>query len=144
MLKIGNDHFETTQLEPKVDVCDRRYVFDAQAPANSGKPLVFKPTDACPAFVVNPKIAQHALEKQRTDDLEFARLLDVNGPAAPIYSALDGGMNNVFLPQFPGRVMLSKMTPLIGHAKPAADPLGRQEVVDEQNDGRLVLTQFGI
>ena len=30
MLKIGNDHFEATHLEPKVDVCDRRYVFDAQ------------------------------------------------------------------------------------------------------------------
>ena len=30
MLKIGNDHFETTHLQPKVDVCDRRYVFDAQ------------------------------------------------------------------------------------------------------------------
>jgi murein L,D-transpeptidase YafK len=29
MLKIGNDHFEATHLEPKVDVCDRRYVFDA-------------------------------------------------------------------------------------------------------------------
>ena len=26
MLKIGNDHFEATHLEPKVDVCDRRYV----------------------------------------------------------------------------------------------------------------------
>jgi murein L,D-transpeptidase YafK len=25
MLKIGNDHFETTHLEPRVDVCDRRY-----------------------------------------------------------------------------------------------------------------------
>jgi murein L,D-transpeptidase YafK len=32
MLKIGNDHFEATHLEPKVDVCDRRYVFDAQPP----------------------------------------------------------------------------------------------------------------
>ena len=35
MLKIGNDHFETTHLEPKVDVCDRHYVFDAQPPPNS-------------------------------------------------------------------------------------------------------------
>ena len=35
MLKIGNDHFETTQREPKVDVCNRRYVFDAQPLANS-------------------------------------------------------------------------------------------------------------
>src|SRR3981189_121672 len=25
MLKIGNDHFFTTRLEPKVDVCNRRY-----------------------------------------------------------------------------------------------------------------------
>ncbi len=112
MLKIGNDHFETTQLEPKVDVCDRRYVFDAQAPANSGKPLVFKPTDPCPDFVVNPKIAPRALEKQRADEREYARLLGDNVPAAPIYSALDGGMNTVFLERFPGRVMLSRMTPL--------------------------------
>ena len=35
MLKIGNDHFEATHLEPKVDVCNRRYVFDAQRPPNS-------------------------------------------------------------------------------------------------------------
>ena len=31
MLKIGNDHFEATHLEPKVDVCDKHYVFDAAA-----------------------------------------------------------------------------------------------------------------
>jgi murein L,D-transpeptidase YafK len=112
MLKIGNDHFETTQLEPKVDVCDRRYVFDAQAPANASKPLVFKPTDTCPDFVVNPKIAQRALEKQRADEREYARLLEGSVPAAPIYSGLDGGMNEIFLARFPGRVMLSRMTPL--------------------------------
>jgi murein L,D-transpeptidase YafK len=112
MLKIGNDHFETTQLEPKVDVCDRRYVFDAQAPANSSKPLAFNPTDKCPDFVVNPKIAQRALEKQRADEREYARLLIGNVPAAPIYSGLDGGMNKDFLARFPGRVMLSRMTPL--------------------------------
>ncbi len=32
MLKEGNDHFEVTHLEPKVDVCERHYVFDAQPP----------------------------------------------------------------------------------------------------------------
>ncbi len=52
MLKEGNDHFEVTRLEPKVDVCDRHYVFDAQPPANSTKPLVFSPTGRCPAFEV--------------------------------------------------------------------------------------------
>ena len=35
MLKQGNDHFEVTRLEPKVDVCDKRYVFDAEPKAGS-------------------------------------------------------------------------------------------------------------
>jgi murein L,D-transpeptidase YafK len=110
-LKIGNDHFETTHLEPKVDVCDRHYVFDAQAPPNSRNPLVFNPTDRCPAYVVNPKIAQRALEKQRADELEYAQLIQDNVPAAPMYSGLDGGMNQAFLGRFPGRIMLSKVLP---------------------------------
>ena len=77
-------------------------------PPNSPNPLVFNPTDKCPAFVVNPKIARRALEKQRADELEYAQLLEDNVPAAPIYSGLDGGMNKVFLARFPGRVTLSK------------------------------------
>src|SRR5271167_409244 len=58
MLKIGSDHFEATHLQPKVEVCNRRYVFDAQPPSNSTSPLVFDPAGRCPAFVVNPKIAR--------------------------------------------------------------------------------------
>ena len=108
MLKIGSDHFEATHLEPKVDVCNRLYVFDAQRRPKSSKPLVFNPTGKCPAFVVDPKIAPQALEKQRVDEIEYARLLEDNVPAAPIYSELDGGMNEVFLAQFPDRVTLSK------------------------------------
>src|SRR4029079_4357991 len=107
MLKIGNDHFEATHLEPKVDVCNRVYVFDAQRLPTSSKPLVFNPTGKCPAFVVNPKIARQALEKQRADELEYARLLEVNSPAHPIYSALNGGMNEAFVAQFPDKVTLS-------------------------------------
>jgi hypothetical protein len=57
---------------------------------------------------VNPKIARRALEKQRTDELEYARLLEDKVQAAPTYSELDGGMNEVFLAQFPDRVTLSK------------------------------------
>jgi len=108
MLKIGNDHFEATHLEPKVDVCNRLYVFDAKRPPNSPKPLAFDATGKCPTFVVDPKIARPALEKQRADELEYARLLEDNVPAAPIYSELDGGMNEVFLARFPDRVTFSK------------------------------------
>jgi murein L,D-transpeptidase YafK len=111
MLKVGNDHFEATHLEPKVDVCDRLYVFDAQAPPSSRNPLAFNPTGKCPAFVVNPKIARQALEKQRADEAEYAQLLKDDVPAAPIYSGLDGGMNKVFVKQFPNRVMLAKVMP---------------------------------
>src|SRR5580658_3007024 len=53
MIKVGNDHFEATHLEPKVDVCDRHYVFDAAQPPSSSKALAFDPTGKCPAFVVN-------------------------------------------------------------------------------------------
>src|SRR5690242_11908303 len=86
MLKIGNDHFETTQLEPKVDVCNRLYVFDAQPPPRSSTPFAFNPTGKCPAFVVNPKIAGPVLEKQRADELEYSQLVEDDVPTAPIYS----------------------------------------------------------
>jgi hypothetical protein len=111
MLKKGNDHFEATRLEPKVDVCNRLYVFDAQPAANSPNPFVLNPTGKCPAFVVNPKIARQALEKQRADEAEYAKLLEADVPAAPIYSGLDGGMNEAFRARFPGRVTLAKVMP---------------------------------
>lgn len=138
MLKIGNDHFETTQLEPRVDVCDRRYVFDAQPPPNSPHPLVFDPAKKCPAFVVKPEIARRALEKQRADELEYARLLQDDVPAAPIYSGLDGGMNKAFLAQFPYRVTLAKVMPYASYL-PQLPPI---PFVD--NDSSLTSRWFGV
>ncbi|MBR0809893.1 L,D-transpeptidase family protein [Bradyrhizobium diazoefficiens] len=111
MLKVGNDHFETTQREPKVDVCDRRYVFDAQPPPNSPHALMFNATEKCPPFVVDPEIARRALQKQRADERAYAQLVEDNVPAAPIYSGLDGGMNKAFQARFPGRVTLAKVMP---------------------------------
>ena len=134
MLKIGNDHFEATHLEPEVDVCNRLYVFDAQPPPNSPNPPVFNPTGKCPAFVVNPKIAR---QKQHTDEVEYAQLLKDNVPAAPIYSGLDGGMNKGFLARFPGRVTLAKVLPYASHL-PQLPPI---PWVD--NDGSLTSKLFG-
>jgi murein L,D-transpeptidase YafK len=96
MLKEGNDHFVVSHLEPKIDVCDRHYVFDAQPPANSTKPLVFSPTGRCPAYEVSQDIAGPALEKQRNDDYQIAQLIKDNAPVAPIVMGTDGGMNKVF------------------------------------------------
>jgi hypothetical protein len=138
MLKIGNDHFEATHLEPKVDVCDRLYVFDAQAPPNSPGPLVFNPIGKCPAFVINPKIARLAAEKQRADELEYAQLLEDDVPVAPMYSGLDGGMNKVFLWRYPGRVTLARVLPYASYL-PHLPPI---PWVD--NDGSLTSKFFGI
>lgn len=107
-LKTGNDHFEATHLEPRVDICNRAYVFNAQRPPKSAKPLAFSPAGPCPAYAVDPDIAQRVSGKQRADDVEYARLLADNAPAAPVYSELDGGMNEAFLAQFAGRISLSR------------------------------------
>jgi murein L,D-transpeptidase YafK len=96
MLKEGNDHFEVTHLEPKVDVCERHYVFDAQPPAGSTKPLAFTPSGRCPAYEVPQEIAGPAQEKQRNDEYQIAQLTKDNAPVAPITMGTDGGMNRVF------------------------------------------------
>ena len=140
MLKIGNDHFEVTHLEPKVDVCNRRYVFDAQPPANSTNPLVFDPAGHCPDFVVNPKIDRAALAKQRDDEVEYAQLVKDNVPVAPIYSGLDGGMNEVFRAQFPGIIvpLAIVLPPGSGPELPQMPPVPWTD-----NDGSLTNKVFG-
>jgi len=97
MIKVGNDHFEVSHLEPKVDVCERHYVFDAVPPASSTKPLVFNPTGRCPAFDINPQIAEAAAEKQRNDEYQLAELISRDVPVAPLNTNTDGGMNRVFV-----------------------------------------------
>ncbi len=97
MIKVGDDHFLVSHQEPKVDVCEKHYVFDAQAPDGSGKPLNFSPSGRCPAFVTNPDIATAANEKQRNDDYQLAQLAARDVPTVPLNNGnFDGGMNKVF------------------------------------------------
>jgi hypothetical protein len=95
MLKQGNDHFEVSKLEPKVNVCDKRYVFDAQSP--TGRALSFNASAKCPAYEVPEEIASLVRNKERTDDLQFADLSRRNVPLAPIKTNADGGMHPVFV-----------------------------------------------
>jgi murein L,D-transpeptidase YafK len=103
MIKQGYDHFEVTKLEPKVDVCEKRYVFNAAAPeasvmANGQTPaLNFSPAGKCPVFEVPAEIAEGVNEKQRKDEIEIAELTRRNIAMAPIRTGTDGGMNPVFL-----------------------------------------------
>jgi murein L,D-transpeptidase YafK len=137
MIKEGNDHFEATHLEPKVEVCNRRYVFDAQQPPNSSKALVFDPTGKCPAYVVNPKIAGPALEKEHADEVHYAALVKSNLPVAPIRSGLDGGMNRVFLAQVGGSIPPARVPP------PGSLPPQPAPVSTANNSGSLASKLFG-
>jgi murein L,D-transpeptidase YafK len=96
MLKVGDDHFLVSHMEPKVDVCEKHYVFDAVAPAGSTKALTFDPRGRCPAYEIDPQLAQEAMEKQRNDDYQLADLVSRDVATAPLGSATDGGMNRVF------------------------------------------------
>jgi len=96
MLKQGNDHFEVTRLEPKVDVCDKRYVFDAEPKAGSRQPLRFNAGAACPAYEVNQEVRDAVADKQRTDDAHYADYVRRNTPTVAVRTGRDGGMHSSF------------------------------------------------
>jgi murein L,D-transpeptidase YafK len=95
MLKKGNDHFEVTKLEPKVNVCEKHYVFDAEA--RNGRALSFSPSGKCPAYEVSQEIASAVQQKERNDSIQIAELSRRNVPLAPIKTHADGGMHPVFV-----------------------------------------------
>ncbi|HOV05470.1 MAG TPA: murein L,D-transpeptidase family protein [Kaistiaceae bacterium] len=64
-LKEGYDHFEVTRQIPKINVCDRRYVFNAELPAGVSR---FDPTGKCPQFTVPDAIATAVASKEQKDD----------------------------------------------------------------------------
>jgi len=80
MLKEGHDHFEVTRLEPRVGVCEKRYIFEAESTASFG------PADRCPAYRVPEDIVAAVGEKQRRDEIETADLINRGIPsvAAPV------------------------------------------------------------
>jgi len=96
MIKVGNDHFEVSHQEPKVSVCEKRYVFDAVAPGGSNRALGFSPSARCPAYEIDPQIAEAAEAKQKNDEYQLAQLTRDNVATVPLESGTDGGMNRVF------------------------------------------------
>jgi hypothetical protein len=101
MLKQGNDHFEVTQLEPKVDVCEQQYVFNAEKGPNATRPPAFSPTGKCPVYHVADDIAQAVSEKQRKDEFATAELITRGTPSAVARKGVDGGMHALFAAKTP-------------------------------------------
>jgi murein L,D-transpeptidase YafK len=133
MLKEGNDHFELMRLEPKVDVCEKRYVFDAEPPANASpaRALNFNPTGRCPAFEVPQELAQAVAEKQKADDVKVAELITRGTPVAPVKTGMDGGMHPAFQAKYKTslvRLADGKVHTLV-EERGGADPAGADTTV---------------
>ena len=117
MIKEGYDHFEVTHLEPQVDVCEKRYIFDAESTDR------FSPAERCPAYKVREDIAVAAREKQRRDDIETVELINRGTPAVPVATGGDGGMNQTFLAAVrsnrdPGAVIRTASGTIPAHVNP--------------------------
>lgn len=94
MLKAGYDHFEATRRIPKVDVCGRHYVFDADS---GGLPFVANA--ACPPFSTPSVIATAVARKQASDDAEFRSLVARADPAAGAVTLAWDGVSSGSLPR---------------------------------------------
>jgi len=101
MIKEGYDHFEVTRQEPKVDFCEKKYVFDAVKPPNAKHDLVFSASAKCPAYVIPDEVADAVREKQEAEQAETAKLIARGTPVARINTGIDGGMNQVFAARVP-------------------------------------------
>ena len=92
MLKEGSDHFELTKQQPKVDVCEKRYIFNGHLLDPS---QLFDAKGKCPEYEIPESIAVAARSKKTSDDREMALLANLL-PAAPIVTGNDGGTHQTF------------------------------------------------
>ena len=74
MLKEGSDHFEVTNKEPKVDVCEKRYVFNRVA-EEGGE---FNAKLQCPPAKTSKSLALAFNAKQSKDQAIFDKILKRN------------------------------------------------------------------
>src|SRR5262249_57218645 len=99
-------------LEPKVDVCEKRYVFDAEpvgevanypsrnesvrwqgnglAAATTAVAPSFDPTGWCPTYQIPQEIALAVAEKNRRDESQMNELLSRGTSAVPIQKGNEG------------------------------------------------------
>ena len=84
MLKEGSDQFEITKVPPKVDVCEKRYVFN-RIPEGAA---AFSPTGACPASTMPGELASAYQSYKSTYDAAFSKA--TSGSTAPAKASIAG------------------------------------------------------
>ncbi len=89
-LKEGSDHFDVSKAEPQVAVCNRHYVFDAKSKGGS-----FEANTACPPMETSPELSKAVAEKQHTDEVKVAELVQ-SGEKAVRVVYQDGDQHESF------------------------------------------------
>ncbi|RWE87251.1 murein L,D-transpeptidase family protein [Mesorhizobium sp.] len=77
MLKVGYDNFEITKVPPKVDVCEKRYVFNQVAADGA----TFDPAGACPATTQPDSLKSAFNAYQSTYEAAFNGAVKASVPA---------------------------------------------------------------
>ena len=101
MIKEGYDHFEVTRQEPKVDFCEKKYVFDAVKAPDAKRDPVFEASAKCPVYVIPDEVAAAVRDKQQEEQAETEKLIARGTPVARLNTGIDGGMNKVFAARLP-------------------------------------------
>jgi murein L,D-transpeptidase YafK len=96
MIKEGSDHFEATAAEPHVDVCEKRYVFDARSPVKASMALAFNSREKCPVYKIPDATAAAVKARQTADERAFAEYVDRGVVTVPVETGM-AGMHPVFL-----------------------------------------------
>jgi murein L,D-transpeptidase YafK len=118
MLKVGYDHFEVSRRPPKIDVCNKKYVFDADA--GNAK---FNPVGACPAFKVPVEITTAVDAKEAADDQKFSAAATKLDAAAAKKAAEDqAAAERAAHPSLFARIMGAKPQPEVDATPVGAIP----------------------
>lgn len=115
MLKEGNDHFEVTRQEPKVDVCERRYVFNATAASGP-----FYATGSCPSYRVPESVAAAVQEKHEQDEQQFAALVTRGTQTVAVHTGSDGGMHPAFVAKLQPQTIIDTTGRPAAYTKPGS------------------------
>jgi len=121
MIKEGNDHFEVTRAEPHVDVCEKRYVFDAHAVCGAS----FHLREKCPAYEFPASIASAVKAKEANDERAIAEYVSRGTGTVAVKTGADGGMHPVFLAKLQGKPLfeLSSLSSSSSDVKAPSGPL---------------------
>lgn len=116
MLKEGNDHFEVTNKQPKVDVCEKRYVFNRVTAEGDD----FNSRLQCPPTKTSKSLALAFNQKQTKDQEIFDKILK-RTVASPFVKPEDKPFKtNISIRANPTIGALSFLEPATPKLKPAS------------------------